>query len=47
MIGDFTVSRLSQILLIYRQNLGSECSGSTMTETVFIFEGQGRMETSN
>ena len=43
-IGDFTVSRPSQILLIYWQNLGSESSGSTMTETVFICEGQGKME---
>ena len=46
-IGDFTVSRPSQILLIYRQNLRTESSGSTMIDTVFICEGQGKLETSN
>ena len=45
-IGNFTVTRPAQILPIYRQNLGSESSGSTMKDTVFICEGQGRLETS-
>ena len=40
-IGDFTVSRPSQILLIYRQNMESESSSSTMTDAISIFEEGG------